>query len=52
MSASFPLRETKSLRLNLFRAIGSDAALVLVKLFLVLPVVAFDDPDLLVSQTG
>jgi hypothetical protein len=31
---------------------GSDAALVLVKFVLVLPVVVLDDPDLLVSQTG
>jgi hypothetical protein len=40
------------LRPNLFRAKGLDAALVLVKLVLVLPVVPLDDRDLLVSQTG
>ena len=52
LAASFPLWETKTLQPNLFREIGLDAALVLVKLVLVLPVVALDDPDLLVSQTG
>jgi len=52
MAASLPLWETKPLQPNLFRAVGSDAALVLVKLVLVLPVVALNDPDFLVSQTG
>jgi hypothetical protein len=31
---------------------GSDTVLVVVQLVLMLPVVALDDPDLLVSQTG
>src|SRR5208337_3020871 len=52
MAASFPLWETKPLQPNLFGAICSDAALVLVKLVLVLPVVSLDDLDLLVGQTG
>ena len=52
MAASFPLWETKPLQPNLFGAIGSNAALVLVKLVLVLPVVSLDDLDLLVGQTG
>jgi hypothetical protein len=52
MATSFAIGETKLLRPNLFRAIGSDAALVLVKLVPVLPVVELDDRDLLVSQTG
>jgi len=52
MAASFPLWETKPLRPNLFRVVGPDTAVVLVKLVLVLKVVALADPDLLVSQTG
>jgi len=51
MTASFSLRETKPLQTDLFRAVGQDAALVIVEFVLVLPVVAFDDRDLLVSQT-
>ncbi len=51
MAASFPLRETKPLQTDLFRAVGQNAALVIVEFILVLPVVAFDDRDLLVSQT-
>ena len=50
MAASFPLRKTKLLQSNLFRARGLHAPLVLVKLVLVLPVEALDDLDLLVSQ--
>jgi hypothetical protein len=49
--ASFRLWETKPLRPNLLRAVSLDAALILVELILVLPVVALDDPNLLVSQT-
>jgi hypothetical protein len=52
MAASFPLWETKLLQSNLFRAISFYGALVLVKLVPVLPVVALDDRDLVVSQTG
>jgi hypothetical protein len=50
-AASFRLWETKPLRPNLLRAVSSDAALIHVELVLVLPVVALDDPDLLVTQT-
>ena len=42
MGASFPLWETKLLQANLIRAVSLNAALVLVKLVLVLPVVALD----------
>jgi hypothetical protein len=52
MAGSFRLWETKSLHPNLFRAIGLDTMFVLVKLVLVLPVVARQDRDLLVRQTG
>jgi hypothetical protein len=52
LAASFPFWEPKPLRPNLFRAVGSDTAFVLVKLVLVFPVIALDDLDLLVSQTG
>ncbi len=52
MAASFPLGEPKPLQPNLFRAVGPDTPFILIKLVLVLPVVALDDPDLLVSQTG
>jgi hypothetical protein len=52
MAASFPLWETEPLQPNLFRAVGPDTAFVLVKLVCVLPVLALDDPDLLVSQNG
>jgi hypothetical protein len=52
LPASFPLWEPEALQPNPFRAIGLDAALVRVKLVLVLPVVALDDPHLLASQTG
>src|SRR5262249_19838636 len=48
---SFRLWETEPLRPNLLRAVSSDAALIVVELVLVLPVVALDDPDLLVTQT-
>ena len=51
MAASFRLWETKPLRPNLLRTVSSDAALILVELILVLPAVALDDPNLLVSQT-
>ncbi len=51
MAASFPPRDTKTLQADLFRAVGPDAALVIVEFVLVLPVVAFDDRDRLVSQT-
>src|SRR5437870_3636388 len=51
MAASFRLGETKPLQPNLFRAVRLDTAFVLIKFVLVLPVVALDDPDLLVSQT-
>ena len=44
VAASFRLWETKPLRPNLLRAVNSDAALILVELMLVLPVVALDDP--------
>jgi hypothetical protein len=40
------------LRANLFRAVGSNAAFVLVEFILVLAVVTLDDRDLLVGQAG
>jgi hypothetical protein len=49
--ASFRLWETKPLRPNLLRTVSLDAALILVELILVLPVVALNDPNLLVGQT-
>jgi len=52
MVASVPLGEAKPLQPNLFRAIGADAAFVLVKLVLVLLVIALDDRDLVVGQSG
>src|SRR5947209_3848597 len=51
MAASFRLGEPKPLQPNLFRAVRLDTAFVLIKFALVLPVVALNDPDLLVSQT-
>jgi hypothetical protein len=51
VAASFPLGETKPLQPNLFRAVSSDTAFVLIQFVLVLPVVALDDRDLLVGQT-
>ena len=51
MTASFRLGETKPLQPNLFRAVRLDMAFVPIKFVLVLPVLALDDPDLLVSQT-
>ena len=37
---------------NLFQAVGSDAALVVIELVLVLVVVALDDLDLIATETG
>src|SRR5262245_17846729 len=52
MAASFLFRETKPLQPHLFCAVRLDTTFVLIKLVLVLPVVALDDLDLLVTQTG
>jgi hypothetical protein len=52
MAASFPLGEPKPLQPNLCRAVRLDTAFILIQLVLVLPVIALDDRDLLVSQTG
>jgi hypothetical protein len=52
VATSFPLGETKPLQSNLFGAMGSNATFVVVKLVLVLPVVALDDRDLVIGQSG
>src|SRR5208282_3479480 len=49
VAASFPLGETKPLQPNPFRAVRPETAFVLIKFVLVLPVIALDDPDLLVT---
>jgi len=50
LASSLPRWKPKPLCPNLFGAMGSDAAFVLVKLGLMLAIVAVDDPDLLVGQ--
>jgi hypothetical protein len=52
MAASVPLGEANPLQPDLFRAVRLDATFVLIQLVLVLPIVALDDRDLFVSQTG
>jgi hypothetical protein len=52
LAASFQLGVTKPLRPNLFRAVRSDAAFVLVEFVLMLPIVAFNDRYFLLSQSG
>jgi hypothetical protein len=48
--ALFPLGDPKALQPDLLRSVRLDAALVLIKLALVLLIVALDDRDLFVSQ--
>jgi hypothetical protein len=52
IAASLPLGETKPLQSSLFGAMGSNATFVVVKLVLVIQVVALDDRDLFMGQTG
>src|SRR5689334_17530444 len=52
MAASFPLGDTKPLQPEWFRAVRLDTTFVVIQPVLVLSVVALDDRDLLVSQTG
>jgi hypothetical protein len=52
MATSFALGETKPLQSNLFGTMGSDPAFVRIKLVLVLQVVALDNHDLVVGQSG